>query len=171
MSGKTTTSSSSTTTAKLDDQQIADLREVFRSFDSNNDGSLTQPEMGSMLQSLGLRPSPDQVEALIHQADTNHNGLVEFSEFVALVEPELLLSRSPYKEDQLRMMFRMFDSDGNGYITAAELAHSMAKLGHALTIDELTGMINEADRDGDGRIDFHEFATAITAAAFDNSWA
>ncbi|KAF4393357.1 hypothetical protein CsatB_009983 [Cannabis sativa] len=168
MSRKTTTSSS----AKLDDQQISDLREVFRSFDSNKDGSLTQVEMGSMLKSLGLKPSPDQVEALINQADTNHNGLVEFSEFVAMVEPELLhSSRSPYNQEQLRMMFEMFDTDGNGYITAAELAHSMAKLGHALTVDELAGMMNEADRDGDGRIDFEEFVTAITAAAFDNSWA
>jgi calcium-binding protein CML len=44
----------------------------------------------------------------------------------------------------------------------------MAKLGHALTAKELTGMIKEADTDGDGRIDFKEFSRAITAAAFDN---
>ncbi|KAL2518908.1 CBL-interacting serine/threonine-protein kinase 6 [Abeliophyllum distichum] len=60
--------------------------------------------------------------------------------------------------------------DGNGYITAAELAHSMAKLGHALTGEELTGMIREADTDGDERINFSEFSQAITSAAFDNSW-
>ncbi|KAJ0566335.1 putative EF-hand domain pair protein [Helianthus annuus] len=36
------------------------------------------------------------------------------------------------------------------FITAAELAHSMAKLGHTLTAEELTGMIKEADTDGDG---------------------
>ncbi|KAJ7011132.1 calcium-binding protein CML18 [Populus alba x Populus x berolinensis] len=64
----------------------------------------------------------------------------------------------------------MFDRDGNGFITAAELAHSMAKLGHALTAEELTGMIKEADTDGDGRISFEEFSRAITSAAFDNSW-
>lgn len=27
---------------ELDDEQIAELREIFRSFDRNNDGSLTQ---------------------------------------------------------------------------------------------------------------------------------
>lgn len=155
---------------ELDDQQIAELREIFRSFDRNNDGSLTQLELGSLLRSLGLTPSTEQLDALIHKADTNNNGLIEFSEFVGLVAPELLPAKSPYTEDQLRQLFRLFDRDGNGYITAAELAHSMAKLGHALTAEELTGMIREADTDGDGRINFQEFSQAITSAAFDNSW-
>ncbi|XP_030524920.1 probable calcium-binding protein CML17 [Rhodamnia argentea] len=156
---------------KLNDEQIAELREIFRSFDRNKDGSLTQLELGSLLRSLGLKPSPEQLEALIQKADTNNNGLVEFSEFVALVSPELLPAKSPYTEEQLKQLFRMFDRDGNGFITAAELAHSMARLGHALTVEELTEMIKEADTDGDGRISFHEFSQAITSAAFDNSWA
>lgn len=155
---------------KLDEEQIAELREIFRTFDRNNDGSLTQLELSSLLRSLGLKPSPDQLEVFIQRADTNNNGLVEFSEFVALVAPELLPAKSPYTEEQLRQLFRMFDRDGNGFITAAELAHSMAKLGHALTAEELTGMIREADTDGDGMINFQEFSHAITSAAFDNSW-
>lgn len=155
---------------KLDDEQISELRGIFRSFDRNNDGTLTQLELNSLLRSLGLKPSAEQLEGFIQRADTNNNGLIEFSEFVALVAPELLPAKSPYTEEQLRQLFRMFDRDGNGFITAAELAHSMAKLGHALTAEELTGMIKEADMDGDGMISFQEFAQAITSAAFDNSW-
>ncbi|XP_062204925.1 probable calcium-binding protein CML11 [Phragmites australis] len=151
--------------SRLDDEQLAELRDIFRSFDRDADGSLTQLELGSLLRSLGLTPSADQLDALITHADTNSNGLVEFSEFVA---PDLLADRSPYSEDQLRRLFSIFDRDGNGFITAAELAHSMARLGHALTVKELTGMIKEADTDGDGRINFQEFSRAITAAAFDN---
>lgn len=155
---------------RLDDEQIAELREIFRSFDRNNDGSLTPLELGSLLRSLGLKPTSEQLDALSQKADKNSNGLIEFSEFVSLVAPDLLPAKSPYTEEQMRQLFRMFDRDGNGYITAAELAHSMAKLGHALTAEELTGMIKEADTDGDGRINFDEFSHAITSAAFDNSW-
>ncbi|KAB1223627.1 putative calcium-binding protein CML18 [Morella rubra] len=155
---------------KLDDEQVAELRDIFRSFDINKDGSLTQLELGSLLRSLGLKPSPEQLDGLIQKADKNSNGLIEFSEFVALVEPDLIRAKCPYTEEQLRQIFRLFDRDGNGNITAAELAHSMAKLGHALTAEELTGMIKEADTDGDGCINFEEFTQAITSAAFDNSW-
>ncbi|KAG2318267.1 hypothetical protein Bca52824_021389 [Brassica carinata] len=154
--------------SKLGDEQLAELREIFRSFDQNQDGSLTELELAALLRSLGLKPSQDQLDSLIHKADRNNNGIIEFSEFAALVEPGLV--KCPYTEDQLKAIFKMFDRDGNGYITAAELAHSMAKLGHALTAKELTGMIKEADRDGDGCIDFQEFVQAITSAAFDNAW-
>ncbi|KAF2289085.1 hypothetical protein GH714_027844 [Hevea brasiliensis] len=105
---------------KLDDEQLAELREIFRVW--------------------------------------------------GLVEPDLIQAKCPYTEDQLKKISCMFDRDGNGYITPAELAHSMAKLGHALTADELTGMIKEADTDGDGCINFQEFAQAITSATLDNSW-
>ncbi|KAL1192547.1 putative calcium-binding protein CML17 [Cardamine amara subsp. amara] len=158
---------------KLDEEKIDELREIFRSFDRNKDGSLTQLELGSLLRALGVKPSPDQFETLIDKADSKSNGLVEFPEFVALVSPELLSSSkimTPYTEEQLLRLFRIFDTDGNGFITAAELAHSMAKLGHALTVAELTGMIKEADSDGDGRINFQEFAKAINSAAFDDLW-
>ncbi|KHN09472.1 Putative calcium-binding protein CML17 [Glycine soja] len=35
-------------------------------------------------------------------------------EFVTLVAPELLPAKSPYTEEQLRHLFRMFDRDTNG---------------------------------------------------------
>ncbi|KAJ0911352.1 putative EF-hand domain-containing protein [Helianthus annuus] len=79
-------------------------------------GSFTQLELGSLLRSLGLTPSPDQLDALIQKADTNSNGFVEFSEFVALVTPELLPAKSPYTDDQLKQLFKMFDRDGNGFL-------------------------------------------------------
>ncbi|CAI0418686.1 unnamed protein product [Linum tenue] len=158
---------------KLDEAQIADLRGIFRSFDRNKDGSLTQIELASLIRSLGLNPSSDELKALIQRADTNNNGLVEFTEFLAMVAPGIQTEEeeSAYSEEQLKQLFRMFDRDGNGYITAAELAHSMAKLGHKLTAEELTGMIREADTDGDGRISFPEFSRAISSAAFQNAWA
>ncbi|GAB4858169.1 Probable calcium-binding protein cml18 [Ancistrocladus abbreviatus] len=155
---------------KLDDEHIAELREIFRSVDRNNDGKLTQLELGSLLRSLGLKPSDGQLEALIQAADQNNNGMIEFSEFIALVAPDIIPAKCPYTEEQLKQLFNMFDRDGNGYITAAELVHSMEKLGHVLSAEELTGMIKEADKDGDGTISFQEFSQAISLAAFDNSW-
>ncbi|KAK6936610.1 EF-hand domain [Dillenia turbinata] len=110
--------------------------------------------------SLGLKPSEDQIEKLIQKADPNNNGLVEFSEFVGLVDLDIVKATSPYSEQELQKLFNIVDRDGNGYITAAELAHSVAKLGQALTTKELTGMIKEADTDGTGCINFQGFSRA-----------
>ncbi|CAA2978042.1 probable calcium-binding CML16 [Olea europaea subsp. europaea] len=55
-------------------------------------------------------------------------------------------------QEQLMGVFLAFDHDGNGYITAAELAGQMAKMGHPLTYGELTEIVQEADTNGDGVI-------------------
>ena len=59
--------------------------------------------------------------------------------------------------------FRVFDKDGNGYISAAELRHVMTNLGEKLTDEEVDEMIREADIDGDGQVNYEEFVTMMTS--------
>ncbi|KAJ8308284.1 hypothetical protein KUTeg_013158 [Tegillarca granosa] len=58
------------------------------------------------------------------------------------------------KEEEIRESFRVFDKDGNGYITAAELLHVMTSLGEKLTDEEVDEMIREADIDQDGQVSY-----------------
>ena len=48
----------------------------------------------------------------------------------------------------------MFDKDGNGFISAAELRHVMINLGEKLSDVEVDEMIREADADGDGMVNY-----------------
>jgi hypothetical protein len=48
----------------------------------------------------------------------------------------------------------VFDKDGNGFISAAELRHVMTNLGEKLTDEEVDEMIREADIDGDGQVNY-----------------
>ena len=56
--------------------------------------------------------------------------------------------------DKVYYFEQVFDKDGNGYITAAELRYVMANLGEKMTDDEIDEMLREADTDGDGQIDY-----------------
>ena len=57
-------------------------------------------------------------------------------------------------EEEIKEAFRVFDKDGNGFISAAELRHVMTNLGEKLTDEEVNEMINEADTDGDGQVNY-----------------
>lgn len=58
------------------------------------------------------------------------------------------------KEEELREAFRVFDRNGDGFISASELRHVMTNLGEKLTDEEVEDMIKEADLDGDGLVNY-----------------
>jgi len=65
--------------------------------------------------------------------------------------------RDTDSEEEIKEAFKVFDKDGNGYISAAELRHVMTNLGEKLSDTEVDEMIREADVDGDGQINYEEF--------------
>jgi len=64
---------------------------------------------------------------------------------------------------EFKEAFSLFDKDGNGFISAAELRHVMTNLGEKLTDEEVDEMIREADIDGDGQVNYEEFVTMMTS--------
>lgn len=71
---------------------------------------------------------------------------------------------------ELKEVFRHFDANGDGKISAFELKSVLASLGEEdLSEEELTAMIREADSNGDGFIDLTDFIRLNTGevAGFD----
>jgi len=58
---------------------------------------------------------------------------------------------------EFKAAFDMFDSDGGGDISTAELGTVMKMLGQNPSREELDEIIEEVDEDGSGSIDFEEF--------------
>lgn len=61
------------------------------------------------------------------------------------------------------IFFRVFDSNGNGFIDREELRKVMQSLNESLSEEELDAMIKEADKNGDGQISFEEFKVMMGA--------
>ncbi|TYG43733.1 hypothetical protein ES288_D11G041700v1 [Gossypium darwinii] len=148
-------------------EQLKQLKDIFARLDMDSDGCLTVLELAALLRSLGLKPSGDQIHALLAKMDSNGNGAVEFDELANTILLPTMKDEILVNQEQLTEVFRLFDRDGNGYITAAELAGCMAKMGHPLTYKELTDMIKEADADGDGVISFNEFSSVMAKSALE----
>jgi len=79
------------------------------------------------------------------------NGTIDFEEFLLMMARKM---KDTDSEEELREAFRVFDKDGNGFISAAELRHVMTNLGEKLTDEEVDEMIKEADLDGDGLVNY-----------------
>ena len=79
------------------------------------------------------------------------NGTIDFPEFLTMMAKKM---KDTDSEEELREAFKVFDKDGNGFISAAELRHVMTNLGEKLTDEEVDEMIREADLDGDGQVNY-----------------
>ncbi|GAA0145069.1 calmodulin-related [Lithospermum erythrorhizon] len=146
--------------------QLNQLRNIFARFDKDNDGSLSHLELAALLRSLGFKPTGDQIQILCASMDSNGNGAIEFDEMVHAIMPDIT-EQNLLNQGTLMEVFHSFDRDNNGYITLAELAGQMAKMGQPVTYRELMEMLQEADTDGDGLISFDEFATIMSRSAAD----
>jgi hypothetical protein len=90
-------------------------------------------EIGTVLRSLGQNPTQDELEEMVREVDDNGNGEVDFDEFL------LLMWKKKIEEDEdidILEAFKVFDKDGNGSISAAELRHVMHNLGEELSAEE-----------------------------------
>jgi len=67
------------------------------------------------------------------------------------------------KADQLKEVFGLFDSSGDGSVDIEELGGLMSALGVILTDDDKVLLMKEFDRSGDGNISFAEFYSYMKA--------
>ena len=72
-----------------------------------------QEELGSILTSIGILPSQDLLHQMMTAMDTDGSGSVDFNEFLAMM--------TRMKADMLRDQFKIFDKDGDGFISTEEL--------------------------------------------------
>ena len=66
-------------------------------------------------------------------------------------------------EYQYKKAYKIFDKKKDGVICCAELKHIMTNLGEGLSDNEIQEMMNEADLNRDGLLDYEEFLNIMLA--------
>ena len=133
-------------------------------FDADGSGNIDAEEIKALMESLGKEPTDAHISSMMGFADKDGGGTIDFSEFCAMYGKYVVEENESAMTD-LADAFRVYDTDGNGFIDPAELQKMMASLGTSTFrppppdfIDEL---IKEADVNGDGKLDFLEFSKAM----------
>ena len=60
-------------------------------------------------------------------------------------------------KEELKEAFRIYDKEGQGFITNDVLKEILREIDSSLTEEDLDGIIEEVDEDGSGTMDFDEF--------------
>ncbi|KAL6848227.1 hypothetical protein ACP4OV_022355 [Aristida adscensionis] len=136
----------------------AEIQKVFSRFDTDGDGRISPSELaavsGAICPPPGSSAAGREVAAMMDELDTDRDGFVDLGEFAAFhgrgrADGEL--------EAELRAAFDVYDADGDGRITAAELGKVLSRIGEGCSAEECERMIASVDVDGDGCVGFEEF--------------
>ncbi|CAO0798533.1 unnamed protein product [Mucor circinelloides] len=68
-----------------DDETENDLLEAFKVFDKDQDGSITQDELRSVMTNLGQKLTSQELDEMIKEADTDGDGKINYKEFVKMM--------------------------------------------------------------------------------------
>ena len=100
---------------------------------------------------------------MISDLDEDGSGTIDFDEFLDMMTAKM--SDKDSREDIMKV-FNLFDDDQSGKISLRNLKRVAKELGETMTDAELLEMIERADNDQDGEINFEEFYAIMTKKTF-----
>jgi Ca2+-binding EF-hand superfamily protein len=144
------------TSLEVDEIKVLNL--CFKLFDVKKQDFLGADDLDDILRAMGFRPSKEELKEILEEIDEDGSGEIEFGEFCQLCAKFLV--EEPDEETmkaELKEAFRVYDKQGEGFITTGTLREIIGELDPRLTAEDLDGIIEEIDEDGSGTMDFDEF--------------
>merc|ERR1712072_845592 len=139
-----------------ENDQIDVLKRCFDGF-ADEDGAIPADNVGGILSLMGLKVKPTALQSIIEEIDEDGSGLLEFGEFCQLSAKFLVEEDEEGLKKELKEAFRIYDKEGNGFISTNTLKEILKELDNKLSEEDLENIIEEVDEDGSGTLDFDEF--------------
>jgi len=144
---------------RLSTTALKNLKDVFITLDTNGDGTITFEEMKVGLARLDLKEAGDVIRQVMEAIDCDWSGAINYTQFLAAC-----MDKKHYNQDAVvRAAFMQLDRDGNGTVDRKELAQLLYNSDNdaLMSSSAIEEAMDEADKNGDGMINFQEFMDLI----------
>merc|ERR1719334_115326 len=146
---------------------LQNAREAYDRFDIDGDGEITYDEL---VAGLGGDYTANEIDAIFAMGDTDQDGQISFLEFSKIMLPSCQEALNKFWKcfksvSSVRDAFKKFDVDGDGQISRQEVMQGSSSAGLRLSSEEVDTPFILGDKDGNGQIDFSEFAQIMIPSA------
>merc|ERR1711865_314685 len=120
-----------TATMPLTSEQVADIKECFKLFDTDGNGQIDPTELKVAVRALNLDPANESLKNLMGMINGDDVNAIDFNEFLNLMTAEIDAQQS--SETKIMEMFRVFDDDETGRMSFKNLKRVATELGENLS--------------------------------------
>ncbi|XP_078281161.1 uncharacterized protein LOC144607907 [Rhinoraja longicauda] len=148
----------------LPSELLAEYKGVFEMFDEEGNGLVKSQDLAKLMSLLGINITKRELVQMAKDVDKEGKGLFNCDNFLVLMGEHH--EKSKNQDEELKEAFLVFDSERKGYIEWNTLKYVLMNAGEPLNEEEAEQMMMEADKDGDGTIDYQEFVDMMTGESF-----
>merc|ERR1712078_719846 len=106
-----------------------------------------------ILKSMGVEVNKSDMDNYAAEVDEEETGKFTFMMFCQVAAKFMIED----DEEQMKEAFRIYDKEGQGFITNEVLKEILREIDSTLTENDLDNIIEEVDEDGSGTMYFDEF--------------
>ncbi|KAM9685390.1 LOW QUALITY PROTEIN: calmodulin-like protein 6 [Trichechus inunguis] len=150
-------------TERLTAERIKEYKGVFEMLDKEGNGEVKTGELEQLMSLLGINPTKSELASMAKDVDRDNKGFFNCDGFLVLMG--IYHKKAQNQESELRAAF-VFDKESKGYIDRNTLKYVLMNAGEPLSEVEAQQMMKEADKDGNGTIDYKEFVAMMTGESF-----
>ena len=126
-------------------------------------GTISKDELKQLMTTLGLKPSKEELDAMVDEIDSDGNGEIDFDEFVTVMSRKVNTSYTPA---QVKAAFKVFEKDApGGFVTMAALEQALTTYGtEKLSLSDAQELLSQIEPDENGLINYVEFVNMSACA-------
>lgn len=102
------------------------LANLFKTFDTDNSGSLSWEEFCSALQKCGLAPSPQDIRSIFLDLDKDGDNSISYKEFMHVMRGDL----SNVRKALIKRVFESIDQDNDGFVSMSDIGRCYIPKNH-----------------------------------------
>jgi calmodulin len=143
----------------LSEEDLQEFREIFNLVDTDRGGSIGTEELARLMDTLGIRTSPEELKLMVSEIDENGNGEIDFDEFVQVMCRKV---NTDYTADEVQKAFNVFAGDApEGFIKRKDLEKALQLYGHEkLSPEEAANLVAQIECVG-GMFHYQEYISMM----------
>jgi len=141
-------------------EQLEELKVAFSVYDRAGKGKISLKQMMELCRQLGYNLTSTDKDVIATEFRLGGDSKISFMDFVQILTK---IKSSHQSDSDLLEAFEVFDREEKGFFRLHELEDTLTKIpgSDLITESELAEILQLADPDGDGHVNFEEFKDLI----------